>query len=254
MDVGSMESLPIHPERSARMLVTVPQCPGDLPATPQIGFTLENEYVALTMMVWRHLPDCAAPEAIQRPVTLKFPYPGSWKFMVADSTVRTVVVSAPPAGACNPGSGPCQRDCDCTSGVCLSGYGFALEFTECAVPCELDRDCGGNGRCVTSADGLAFACQGAAPECTSPTDCPAGFDCQSGTCEPTFQLDSSTRHDCTCDADCDPGLRCAFHEGIATGRCEALCLTQSDGFCQGAHTCGPGSVEPERGVCGWVGE
>jgi hypothetical protein len=253
-DVSSLEAVPIHPERSARVLVTVQQCPGDLPATPELAFTLATESVQLTTRVWRHLPDCAAPEPVQRPVTLKFPYPGSWKFVVADSTTRTIAVSAAPGGACNPGSGPCQRDCDCAEGVCLSGTGFATEFTQCAVPCELDRDCGGDGTCVSAADGLAFACTGGAPECSSPTDCPTGFACQSGTCEPTFTLNSTSRHDCTCDTDCDPGLRCAFHDGVATGRCEALCLTQSDGFCQGAHTCGAGSVEPARSVCSWVGE
>jgi hypothetical protein len=253
-DVVSAEANAIHPERSARMLVTVEQCPGDLPAQPEYGFTLENEYVALRMSVWRRLADCTAPTTTTRPVTIKFLYAGGWKFLLAGGGTRTITVVGAPNTQCITNTQQCDQDCDCTGAdVCLSTYGFGGPFARCARPCELDRDCGGDGRCESPADELPFVCQ-PGTECASPTDCPTGFGCTAGTCEPTFQLNGSSRHACTCDAECDPGLRCTFHEGASTGRCEALCLTETSAWCEGPHVCGAGSVEPIPGVCAWVGE
>jgi hypothetical protein len=254
-EVASMELLSIHPARTARVQVTVRQCPNDLPAKSTVGFTLENEYVVLDMGVWRPGPDCNEYDrvAVDRPVAIKFPYAGSWRFTLSDSMTRSVTVDATPGGSCNLSAGSCDRDCDCAAGVCLSGMGFATAFTECARPCELDRDCGGDGYCGDVGDGLSRICL-AGPECDATRACPQGFSCNAGTCEPTFQLGSTSRHACTCDAECGDGLRCAVAAGEATGYCEALCLTANDGWCQGPHVCTVGSVEPERGVCGWVGE
>jgi hypothetical protein len=253
-DVHSLEATPINPERSARFFVDVSQCPGDLPARPTYGFTLENEYVALTMNVWRHLPDCTTTETVQRPVTIRFLYAATWRFILTNGDTRNAVVAPAPGTACNTAASTCDQDCDCDSGVCLSAEGFGGPIAHCARPCELDRDCGGDGTCGSAADDLTDVCQPGGLECTASKLCPEGFTCNTGRCEPTFTLGSATRHACTCDSECDTGMHCAFHSGSTTGSCEALCRTESSNWCQGPHVCGAGSVEPDYGVCGWVGE
>ena len=250
-NIVSLESLPVHPKRTALLLVDVAHCPDDLPAMPTHGFTLENEFLALTMSVWRSAPDCANPTIVQRPVGIVFPYAGQWKSPDVASFMIDVV--AAPGGNCATGGNACQRDCDCAQGeACVSGYGFAGPIQRCARPCELDRDCAGTGTCITQiADDLSFVC-GAGSEC-NPGDCPQGFACANNACTPQFSLGSVTRHDCTCDSECSDGLRCVFHEGVATGRCEAVCLTASEVWCQGPHFCNVPSVE-RPGICGWIGE
>ena len=48
-------------------------------------------------------------------------------------------------------------------------------------------------------------------------------------------------------------MHCAFHMGATTGKCEALCRTETDAWCQGPHVC-TGSIEGVDGVCGWIGD
>jgi len=249
-----MESLPVHPERSARIMVDALHCPGDTPAPPEVAPTLENEFLAITMSVWRATPACASPEVVQRPVTVKFPYAGRWRIVTSGDTLTVDVVAAPDV-RCD-AAGPCSLDCQCGTGeVCLTGVGLGGPFSECAVPCEFSRECGGTGSCDNITDGIPFLCR-AGEECSDPSrPCPAGFDCNSGSCEPTFVLNGTTRRSCTCDSDCDAPLRCAWQFGATEGRCEAVCLTNNDNWCQGPHTCGRGSVEAGSvAVCAWVGD
>lgn len=280
----SLEALPVHPERSARIMVYALHCPGDIPAPPVVAPTLENEYLAIDMRVWRAASDCTSPDIVARPVTVRFPYMGAWKIVTANDTL-TVDVDPAPAVSCDavqgirasarPGAtpqaasapvvpepeagettnGPCELDCQCGAGeACLSGYGLVGPFSECARPCEFDRDCGGGGRCLQVEDGLSHICY-AGDECADPSPaCPDGFACNGGACESQFVLNGTTRHACTCDSDCDPFLHCAWQAGATAGRCEALCRTSSDNWCQGPHTCGPASVETGDAVCGWVGD
>ena len=54
--------------------------------------------------------------------------------------------------------------------------------------------------------------------------------------------------------ECDHGLRCAWQAGADQGRCDALCLSNSDGWCQGPHSCTVTVETQSEGVCGWVGD
>ncbi len=250
----SMEALPIHPERSARILVNANHCPGDLPAPPVVAPTLENEFLAIAMRVWRAAADCQTPQIVARPLTVRFPYRGQWTILTANDPLVVDVVGAPDV-RCD-SAGPCSLDCQCAAGeACLSSIGLGGPFSQCATPCEFSRECGGSGSCESFDDGLSFTCQPGS-ECAPPErPCPSGFTCSGGSCEPTFVLNNSTRRACTCDSDCDAALRCAWHFGASEGSCEAVCATTNDGWCQGPHTCGRGSVEPASdGVCAWVGD
>lgn len=250
-----LETRPVHSDRSARIRIEHEVCPGDDPGQWSVGFTLENEYAVITPTAWRALPDCQSPASATRVVTVRFLYPGSWKIGTAGGTL-TVPVAPPPDGACGsdpPGS--CRRDCDCAAGdACLSGDGVQ----RCAAPCEYNRDCRGDGRCG-DANGLAGVCRRGLDECNDSVACPAGFACQAGACQPTFQLSSGTRHPCDCDADCESPLRCVAHftggEDSWTKQCEVVCPSPTDAWCEGPHTCNPTvSLDFADGVCGWVGE
>lgn len=250
-----LETRPVHSDRSARIAIEFEQCPGDDPGQWSVGFTLENEYAVITPTMWRAGPDCDRPEIASRVVSVRFLYPGSWKIGTSSGTL-TVPVGSPPDGAC--GSDPpgtCQRDCDCEIGeACLSGD----DVQRCAAPCEYDRDCLGDGRCGDR-NGLTGVCLRQLDECGAQLACPDGFDCQAGSCQPTFYLSSATRHSCDCDADCDSPLRCVAHfvggEEEWRKQCEVVCPSPTDGWCQGPHTCNPTvSLDYADGVCGWVGE
>lgn len=247
-----LETQPVTVGRSARIRIDAEQCPGDIPGAIRHGYSLENEFLVIDAEAWRSGPDCDAPEIVSRDVTVDFPYAATWKL----GTVE-IEVAAAPGGAC--GSDPvsaCARDCDCQGGErCLSGTG---DVQRCAQPCELDRECGGDGRCGDG-DGLIGVCLRDVDECDADHACPPGFACDGGACTPTFALNGGTRHECGCDDDCDDGMRCVEHpatvESPVTRRCEALCLTASDVWCEGPHTCGTeASVEYDLGVCAWVGD
>jgi hypothetical protein len=207
--------------------------------------------------LWRAGNDCDAPERVTRDVTVRFPYAGTWTVLAGDASV-VLSVLAEPAGAC--GSAPvtaCERDCDCPGDErCLSGFGSNGSIQRCARPCEFDREC--QGLACGDDDGLPSVCLQEVAECELPArPCEQGFDCEAGSCVPSFHLNQSTRHDCRCDSECDPGLRCVerWTSGEPAHRCEAVCATLNDGWCEGPHSCNPAaSVEDSQGVCGWVGE
>lgn len=250
-----METLPVHPERSARIEIEVAQCPNDDLAPPVVASSLEGEEMLVQPRVWRTGNDCDESVTVFRPVVVTFLYAAQWT-ITTESDPLVVDVQAAPAVACGASSGNCQLDCDCTGPreVCLSGSGFGGPYSACVQPCELDRDCLGTGRCrINVADIIEYVCE-LGPECDAVRPCPDDFDCQANMCVPTFELSSATRHACTCDAECDAPLRCAFQAGATEGRCEIVCPTESDGWCQGPHTCGPGAVEPGDAVCSFVGE
>ncbi|HUS65846.1 MAG TPA: hypothetical protein VMZ28_14945 [Kofleriaceae bacterium] len=249
-----LDTAPVTVGRSARFRIDVAGCPADLPGPWSAGFTLENEFLVISASVWRAGDDCAAPVTVTRDVWVSFPYAATWSFGDVD-----IPVGAAPGGAC--GSDPpsaCERDCDCDSGeLCLSGDDDARR---CAQPCELSRECMGDGRCGDGGGGgLASVCLRDLPECDADHACPDGFACDAGSCAPTFTLSAATRHACDCDTDCDGGMRCvelpATVDSPAHRSCEAICRTENDGWCQGPHTCNASaSVEYDLGVCGWVGE
>jgi len=247
--------------RAVRIGVTVTLGGCDDLATMTLGYTLEGAGIQVRPRAWRPVgPACGAPDReVTRPLVLDQLYAATWQIDAfgADSLHVTVRGGAP---ACVVGRADCLLDCDCDEAAgerCLSYGSFAGPATQCAVPCELDRDCGGTACEPDVADGLGHVCS-TRPECDVGHACPTGWTCDAGACAPDFTLDQGSRHACACDADCEPGLRCAEAVPPATRRCEALCETPGP-WCQGAHVCGWAEADASGlagvdSVCIWLGE
>ena len=251
--VELLETSEVTVGRSARFRIDYQSCPGDQLGAWSYGFTLENEFVVIDALAWRAGPDCAEPTVASRDFVIRLPYAATWRF----GDLLEVQVGPDPASECLciPDA-PCVADCDCEgTQVCLSD---SSGEQRCVLPCQANRDCQGQGVCGDDAT-MTDICLFGVPECDSDTPCPCGFACDGQTCQPAFTLNQSTRHECDADADCDQPLRCVetqWGEGDLRKTCEAICQTNSDGWCQGPHTCNPAaSVETNsQGVCSWVGD
>lgn len=203
-----------------------------------------------------------------RTITLGPLAAGTWTIRDASTSgTATLTLDVGPAlgTPCAPGGGDCLQDCDCGFGErCLSGVGLGGPFLACALPCEEDFDCaaiegsgaGPGGVCQSVDDGLELTCRpGTACDATRP--CPAGYACTDARCVASFRLSMDSRHDCTCDAECEPGLRCV--RGRDGTRCEVACATRSEARCSAMHWCAEAEQDvsglaADDAVCGWVGE
>lgn len=260
-----IETVPVNSERSFRVRVdvTIPGCAE--PAMNEVQVDRTAMTAVYRMRAWNPAgPPCeAAPKPIVRYLTLKLGAPGVWTIRDAEGPVSlTIDVAAPPPTPC--GQFPCQMDCDCAGGVCLSGNGIGGAFTACAQPCEMDMDCRG-GRCESPDDGLESVC-GLGSQCGGTIGpCPTGYLCNVDVCEPDFTLGSATRVPCSCDADCVAPLACVEplpgRPGDPPGerRCELRCPTGSSRWCQGPHMCGDRSQDVANlaetdAVCVFIGE
>lgn len=254
----------IHAARSFRVELGYDATPCEQFAMPTWNVVPANHIVGFNVHVFHPPGDCPGlPIRRTRVVTLRLDA-GTWRLLgvgLATPPSTMVTVGPPPLVACAPGAGECLQDCDCT-GVgarCLGGVGLGGPFQECATPCEADRDCGETGHCTSIPDGLALTCESGS-QCGGPgDDCADGFQCAKGACVPEFVLSGTTRHECTCDSDCDAPLRCI--QPTVPGRvarCEIPCPT-AGAWCQGPHFCGTAaqdlaSLAPSDSVCVSVGE
>jgi len=251
--------------RSVRIKASYSRNACDEWAVPEVTVDAASRAVTIELRVWRPYgiacPPVAEPDV--RWITLRLEVVGTWSVVnapPAGAAPVTIDVTAPPRRECGADPGTlCAMDCDCPAGErCLSAYG-AVAVTDCMRPCEVLLDCE-MGTCAPYDKSDALACQTVGGGCGS---CPAGFECVGGvegisTCQPTFELNSSTRHACGCDADCAPPLRCVDFGLDRAPQCEMRCETTSDRWCSVAHTClgwpfGPG-VEGLESVCEWIGE
>lgn len=254
----------LHAGRSFRVAIGYDATPCDQLAMPTATVDNAAREVRFEPHVFASRAACPGlPIRQTRVMTLRLAA-GIWRFTgVSDVGVPPsihITVGAAPPLPCAIGAGACQQDCDCPDRQrCLGGVGLGGPFLQCALPCELDRDCGG-GQCTTVPDGLQLTCDDGLDECGGAgQSCPTGFTCASGSCAPDFVLSSSTRHECACDADCDAPLRCVESDRPdRASRCEIACPT-GGGWCQGAHVCGPAASDlsglaPSDSVCGWLGD
>ena len=264
MDPGT-----IHTERLARFVVTTEMAGSCVTrAMPSIVWQPQNRVVFVEMRAWHSLGgDCTdSLDIVPRPIDLRFPVADMWTVSPgppgSSGDSAMVDVQGPPSAMCGD-NGPfdCEMDCDCAFGeACLGGSGLGGPFTQCARPCELDRDCAGNGRCVSADDGLDFYCDEFLDECDDMTVCPTGYVCENNACEPDFLLDTATRSSCECDDDCAPPLRCIEPSEPGRARhCELACPTGSAAWCSVMHYCGPADEDvagtaPADSVCIWLGE
>lgn len=235
----------LNAEKTVRALVQITLGECERRAIPEVTISEERATAGIRVMVWRQVAgECADPGGeVVHAIPLRLGREGSWTISAGDKSVAAQV-DPPPDRECGTSPGACEMDCDCegASERCLSGSGLAGPFTECALPCEVDRDCGGQGICQNVADGLAFACIGDSECGDGAPDCPDGWSCAGGACEPDFTLGASTRVECSCDADCDEPLSCVRPRPDQPGRCEIACPTQGP-WCEGAHVCGPAEAD-----------
>lgn len=261
--VSSMDPVAVNDARTTRVVVKVELSSCQERAMAEITYQADTHHAYLTMSAWQRSADCGGATAtVFRPVALRFPAVGTWSVVpgppgsTADGI--EVVVEAAPDRPCNTSASPCLMDCDCDYGErCLGGYGLGGQFTQCAQPCELDRDCGG-GTCISMEDGLDDVCEPSLAECgEGGRECLDGYSCSGGACDPDFLLGQATRVPCGCDADCAVPLRCV-RDGDGPGRCELACPT-GGAWCSAGHYCGPaaqdiaGLAEVDS-VCVWAGD
>lgn len=195
---------------------------------------------------------------VTRVVDFQPPQAGAWMLTIQGVGSVSFTVTAEPTPSCDATRSPCAADCDCdqSAGERCIGVNQGGPTTVCARTCEVDHDCGGN-RCTGDAPGgTPYVCD-AQPECGAGVPCPTGFACTTGTCTPTFTLSQTTRHECACDADCDPGLRCTRPDDLTLpNQCQALCPTDGP-WCEGPHVCdrsGQDTLDGAASVCGWIGD
>lgn len=266
LELRLMDSSPVNGARSVRVAVTVQLAPCEELATMSVSWAFEVPHGIITPRVWRPVgADCREPGRMAiRPVTLTLGGPQNWTITAPSgagpAVSLTIPVAVAPARACDPGRAGCEMDCDCASDGerCLGFDGLTGPLLGCGRPCELDRDCGGTACDGTINDGLGFVCSDR-PECGAGEPCPEGWTCQDGACDPAFTLGQAIRHECSCDAGCDAGLRCVNpYDPAAPRRCEATCATNGP-WCQGAHVCGEvgadlSGLAGADAVCVWLGE
>lgn len=260
-----IDPAPLNPERSMRVRIQYTAGGCDTLAQPIVRFPPATTNVSITARTWRRVGAMCAEDArtVSRVVTFVPPMGRTAVHATPGGVEEAITVAAAPARACDPGLAACEMDCDCGAGeACLGGTGLGGTFTQCARPCEVDLDCAG-GLCTGFDDGLDGICDDSSPGCDDTRPCPTGFTCDGGACAPAFVLNGSSRKECECDADCDPGLSCVRPTDPADPqRCEARCLTGTAGssaVCQGPHVCGDAAddaagVAVTDSVCVFVGE
>ena len=261
--IVAIDPAPLTTGRTTRVMVGVELGPCEELGMIGSARTFESLDVTIEVGVWVPVGGACTTGAthVERPVAMMLETPGTWRIGTGALTPLSLTVGAAPTHACGDVPGGCDLDCDCdaSSGErCLGGNGFAGPFTTCVRPCEVDRDCGGNGRCLTTGGNPSFACT-TDPECDAGHACPTGFTCTAGACAIDTVLSSSTRVACACDADCAAPLRCV--EPAAPGgsrRCEVACATGGP-WCSGAHVCGLAEhdlagLADSDSVCGWLGD
>jgi hypothetical protein len=165
---------------------------------------------------------------------------------------------------CTPDAGPCAdcpRDaarCHPTEDRCVQCFadGHCGPDSHCdlgSATCQprprrricLDcsQGCGAGQRCGFDAPGLCL------PDCANGERCPAGFECDSSTCQP---FDFCLGQDCRADADCDSGVcqaglceptqHCTRNEDCANDRrCTDGTCRVLEPFCTQGSDCPPGT-------------
>jgi hypothetical protein len=261
--IASYDPIEVNTDRTTRVLVTTELDDCEDLAMPAFTWNEIDQEVLVEMRVWQPLdaPCSGQPAVIERPVSLRLPTQGTWTVRPgpdgAGGDPLTIEVGEAPISICNPDlTVTCAVDCECPSDeACLGGSGLTGSFTQCARPCELSRDCKGNGRCVTTDDGLSHYCDESALECDDLTPCPAGYSCTDRVCQLDLVLDETTRVPCSGDGDCTAPLRCV--EGTLPdrpARCELACPTESVAWCSSMYTCGAAAddvaeLAPADSVC-----
>lgn len=152
----------------------------------------------------------------------------------------------------------CVNNADCSGGQVCNSNGTCVTAGECAQPCDpnVPGTCGGGtpyclDNCCSECVGAADCPQGllclngfcgTPPDCTNdPSVCPAGYECQSGSCVPpqTGQnCDPQDPASCPVGTFCDP----------ATSTCGGLGGELGCGLCNEDCTC-PGSLTCDGFFC-----
>ncbi|MCC6874252.1 MAG: hypothetical protein IT378_08070, partial [Sandaracinaceae bacterium] len=210
----SMESQPIHASRSFRVQATYTQpdgCHGR--AMPRVLVDSSARTVDVTIRDWvSEGTGCVELERMDtRTLTLGPLGAGAWTIRDASpggTATLSLTVGPPVPAPCLPDGGDCVQDCDCLEGdVCLSTVGLGGPFQACVSPCEQDADCAARGgRCISVDDGFELTCDRTSAACDPARPCPRGYGCDAGVCRASFRLSASTRVECLCDAECEPGL------------------------------------------------
>ena len=210
--------------------------------------------------------DVAAEVPYVYEVALPFLEVGDWQVYepMSGSTLTHEVWDVPWPGACadpGPAGTECLVDCDCLGGlVCGAARGDAWCGSQCLAPCNADVDCPSHSACAHDWTWAGRGCE-PAPDgddlCGDDGACPVGMRCaiteHGNFCAWGVELNGTTRHACTVDEECDPGLDCVEHADGAR-RCELRCTTPWM-VCPPVHGCGMRLGDGSQlWICEWWGE
>jgi len=245
------------------------------PVDVQIIDQPSNQTILLTAHTWQHqcrLP-CPAGQVESKWLVLSDLTHGEWT--VVDMSDPTMGPDPNPlatfhVGACGSSEGchcegggqgqshegdSCDFDCECHYDQSCLHNGFEGDWSQgiCMRTCSTDADCALPERCVfDTMDYPRAVCSFTRPQCTSDSDCRAGFSCQDNqsgkyciaTMDPTQNNTS-----CTDDCDCGDGYACTQMAGDNASRiCHVPC--RGDGDCSFGGICAtsPGDTNGS-GVC-----
>ncbi len=257
---------PLNAARTTRFRASFVLKCNETRATPQVTVDPVARTVVVRPMVWKNAGiACAGADLMDERIISVLPAAsGTWKVLDGAGAEKLMFeVGEAPAGVCLQDShSDCEKDCDCADGVCLGGNGLVGPFTMCGRPCEYNQDCPSENSCISADDGLSYYCE-PMQNCLDAGFCPDGFQCESKFCVPRYELNQSARHECTCDSECTPPLRCVEPAGaqrvaVPVRRCEYACPS-AGGWCPGAHVCGAAKDDVSGmagtdSVCIWMGE
>lgn len=164
---------------------------------------------------------------------------------------------------CPYGSGTCTakqsfRGCCTATNECISGTcnPNTLECgqgtTQPGSPCGQTADCSPGNFCAFN-DQCGYGSRKCVNQQPDGSCCTNGIECQSGTCDPRFNVCGKVSNGvggrCSTDSDCNTNLFCSFGDSCPYGSGVCTAKQKNGSCCTAAAECGSGQCDPSTQKC-----